>query len=118
MSAVELLGQAQRVLGAKGTGGSSSRMAAFLARRALEDIVEQRCAVLGASAPWATTRSKLLILRALDTADAADRAAFAWNRLSNACHLHAFEMQPSTAEVEQLCGVVANLLPATEVQQQ
>jgi len=63
------------------------------------------------SAPWATTRSKLLILRALDNAEAADRAAFAWSRLSNACHLHAFEMQPSTAEVEHLCGVVADLLP-------
>jgi hypothetical protein len=90
-------------------------MAAFLARRALEEIVEQRCTDLGASAPWATTRSKLLILRALDTAEVADRAAFAWNRLSNACHLHAFEMQPSTAEVEQLCGVVVALLPAKEV---
>jgi hypothetical protein len=87
-------------------------MAAFLARRALEEIVEHRCADLDAPAPWATTRSKLLILRALDTAEAADRAAFAWNRLSNACHLHAFEMQPSTAEVEQLCRVVAGLLPS------
>jgi hypothetical protein len=64
-----------------------------------------------APAPSATTRSKLLILHALDTTDAADRAAVAWNRLSNACHVHAYEMQPSTAEVEQLCGVVAGLLP-------
>lgn len=115
MSAVELLGQAQRVLAASGTGGSSSRMAASLARRALEEIVEQRCIELGASAPWATTRSKLLILRALDTAEVADRAVFAWNRLSNACHLHAFEMQPSTAEVERLCSVVAELLPEMKV---
>ncbi|WP_101948001.1 hypothetical protein [Mycobacterium sp. 3519A] len=115
MSAIELLSQAQRILTARGTGGSSSRMAAFLARRALEEIVEQRCVSLGASAPRATTRSKLLILRALDTAGAANRAAFAWNRLSNACHLHAFEMQPSTAEVEQLCGVVAGLLPSTGI---
>ena len=83
-------------------------MAAFLVRRALEEIVDQRCADLDAQAPWANMRSKLLILRALDTAEAADRAAVAWNRLSNACHLHAFEMQPSTAEVEQLCGVVAD----------
>jgi hypothetical protein len=116
MSAVELLGQARRILTARGTGGSSSRMAAFLARRALEEVVEQRCVVLAASAPWASTRSKLLILRALDTAEAADRAALAWNRLSNACHLHAFEMQPSTTEVEQLCGLVAELLPTVEDQ--
>jgi hypothetical protein len=44
-------------------------------------------------------------------AQAADRAAVAWHRLSNACHLHAYEMQPSTVEVEQLCSVVAGLLP-------
>ena len=76
MSAAELLGQAQRILATRGTGGSSSRMAAFLARRALEEIVDQRCADLDAPAPWANTRSKLLILRALDTAEAADRAAW------------------------------------------
>jgi hypothetical protein len=111
MSAVELLGQAQQILATRGTGGLSSRMAAFLARRALEEIIDERCADLAARAPWATTRSKLLILRALDTAEAADRAAVAWNRLSSACHVHAYEMQPSTAEVEQLCGVVAGLLP-------
>ena len=53
MSAVELLGQAQRILATRGTGGLSSRMAAFLARRALEEIVDQRCADLDAQAPWA-----------------------------------------------------------------
>ena len=111
MSAVELLGQAQQILATRSTSGLTSRMAAFLARQALEEIIDQRCADLAASAPSATTRSKLLILRALDTAEAADRAAVAWNRLSNACHVHAYEMQPSTAEVEQLCGVVAGLLP-------
>jgi len=111
MSAVALLGQAQQILATRGTGGLSSRMAAFLARQALEEIIDERCADLAAPAPSATMRSKLLILRALDTAEAADRAAVAWNRLSNACHVHAYEMQPSTAEVEQLCGVVAGLLP-------
>ena len=111
MSAVELLGQAQQILATRSTGGLSSRLAAFLARQALEEIIDERCAALGASAPWANARSKLLVLRALDSAEAADRAAVAWNRLSNACHLHAFEMQPSTAEIEHLCGVVETLLP-------
>lgn len=111
MSAVEFLGQAQQILATRDTGGLSARMAAFMARRALEEIIDQRCAALAAPAPSATTRSKLLILRALDTAEAADSAAVAWNRLSNACHLHAYEMQPSTAEVEQLVGIVAGLLP-------
>lgn len=110
MSADELLVQAQQVLTTRGGRGHSARMAAFLARQALEEIIDRRCADLGASAPAATVRSKLLVLRALDDADSADAAAAAWNRLSNACHLHAYEMQPSVAEVEQLCGVVAGLL--------
>lgn len=114
MSASELLGQAQRILTERAVGGSSARMAAFLARRALEEIVDQRCIELNASALWANQRSKLLILRALDDPASADRAAFAWNRLSNACHLHAFEVQPSVSEVEQLCGVVAKLLPSAK----
>jgi hypothetical protein len=107
----KLLGQAQRILATRSTSGLSSRTAAFLARRALEEIIDQRCADLAVPARSATTRSKLLILRALDTAETADRAAVAWNRLSDAWHVHAYEMQPSTAEVEQLCGVVARLLP-------
>lgn len=110
MSAVELLGQAQRIINQARADGLSSRMAAFLARQALERIIEMRCEKLGASAPWATTRSQLVVLRALDTEEAADRAAIAWNRLSMACHVHAFELQPSAAEVTYLCGVVALLL--------
>lgn len=113
MSAMNLLGQAQRVLGAPGSAeGLSSRVAAFLARQALEEIIDQRCAALNADAPWANSRSKLVVLKSLDTAEAADCAARAWNRLSVACHVHAFEMQPSTAEIEYLCGVVASLIPA------
>ncbi|OBB19683.1 hypothetical protein A5761_00600 [Mycolicibacterium setense] len=112
MSAMDLLGQAQRVLRApESAEGLSSRVAAFLARQALEEIIDQRCSALNAHAPWANSRSKLVVLKSLDTAEAADRAALAWNRLSVACHVHAFEMQPSTAEVEYLCGVVASLIP-------
>lgn len=113
MKAVELLAQAQLILTTRAAGGLSARMAAFLARRALEEIIDARCIRVDARAPRATTRSQLVALRVLDDADAAARAAIAWNRLSNACHLHAYELQPSVAEVEQLCGVVADLIPAT-----
>ena len=85
VSAAELLGQARRILNAPCTGGLSARLAAFLARQALEEIVDGRCADLGAPAPAANARSKLLVLRSLDIAEAADAAAVAWNRLSNAC---------------------------------
>lgn len=113
MSAVQLLGQAQQILTTRRTEGLSSRMAAFVARQALEEIIELRCAALKAPAPGATMRSKLLVLSALDDPEAAYAATVAWNRLSNACHLHAYEMQPSVAEVEHLCAMVARLLPAS-----
>lgn len=110
MSASELLGHAQRLLTAPDSEGLSSRLGAFLARQALEEIIDQRCTDLGASAPWATARSRLLVLRSLDSAEAADSASLAWNRLSIACHVHAYEMQPSIAEIQQLCTLVASLL--------
>lgn len=111
MRAVALLAHAQQIMSGSRADGLSARMAAFLARQALEDIVDQRCTSLGAPAPWANARSKLVVLRALDTEDAADAAAIAWGRLSRACHVHAFELQPSAAEIEYLCKVVASLLP-------
>lgn len=111
MSAPALLAQAQRVLSSPDAEGLSARLAAFLARQALEQIVDQRCAALDVDAPSASMRSKLVVLRSLDTSEAADSAALAWNRLSAACHVHAYELQASSAEIAHLCGEVASLLP-------
>lgn len=110
MSAAALLGRAERVINEPRPDGLSARMAAFLARQALELIVDQRCTAVGAPAPWASMRSKLAVLRSLDTEDGADSAAIAWSRLSSACHVHAFELQPSVAEIRHLCEVVASLM--------
>jgi hypothetical protein len=112
MNAAELLGHAERMLdGHSGLDGQSARLAAFLARQSLEQIIAQRCANLAVEVPYANARSKLIVLRSLDTIGAADRATWAWNRLSNACHIHAYEMAPSTEEIRQLCATVASLLP-------
>ena len=110
MSPADLLGQAQRIVKESRPDGLSSRMAAFLARQALEEIIERRCEHLGAPAGRANTRSQLVVLRALDTEQAADDAAIAWHRLSAACHVHAFELQPSAAEIDYLCSVVERLM--------
>lgn len=75
MNAAELLAEARQVLRTR-NAALSSRMAAFLARQALEEIIDERCTALGASAPSATTRSKLLILRVLGVAGEADRAGW------------------------------------------
>lgn len=117
MSAASLLAQAQRIISEPRSDGLSSRMAAFLARQALEMIVDERCTDLGAPASWAKMRTKLVVLRSLDDEDFADSAAISWSRLSSACHVHAFELQPSAAEVQHLCEIVASLLPTTDAPQ-
>ncbi len=112
MNAAQLLAAAQRILTYSVAGGLSPRLAAILARQALEEIVDQRCAALNASASWASMRRKLIVLRALAAGGAADDAALAGNRLSTACRVHAYEMQPSAAEVQIIGGIVASVLPA------
>lgn len=110
MSAVGLRNAERLLDGNVGAAGSSARLAAFLARQSLEDLVDERCRALGADAPSASMRSKLVILRALDTTERADAAAIAWNRLSSVCHHHAYELAPTVAEVRHLCATVAVLL--------
>ncbi|GAB3488153.1 hypothetical protein GCM10027572_08510 [Flexivirga lutea] len=39
----------------------------------------------------------------------AERAEFAWARLSNACHQHAFELSPAASEVANLVKLVTQL---------
>lgn len=109
-SAVSLRNAERLLAGNTVASGNSARLAAFLARQELEDLVDERCNALGARAPEASMRSKLVILRALDTAGRADAAALAWNRLSSLCHHHAYELAPTVSEVAHLCRMVASLL--------
>ncbi|WP_308128467.1 hypothetical protein [Rhodococcoides kroppenstedtii] len=105
------LAHAERLLDSSGVATPhSARLAAVLARQALEELVSTRCAELGVAVHDATMRSKLVILRSLDTQERADAAALAWNRLSSVCHHHAFELSPTVAEVRHLCAAVATLL--------
>lgn len=96
--------------GSHGAAGGSARLAAFLARQALEELVVALCVAIGVDIERPSMRSRLVILRSLDTTERADAASVAWNRLSNACHHHAYELAPTVAEVRHLCGVVAVLL--------
>ncbi|MBJ7291329.1 MAG: hypothetical protein JHC79_20655 [Williamsia sp.] len=90
--------------------GNSARLAAVLARQALETIVLQRCKSFGAEVEYASMRSRLVILRAFDDPSAANDAAGAWQGLSAVCHRHAFELSPTVSEVRSQCEVVARLL--------
>lgn len=104
------LGRAERLL-ASGLPGSS-RMAAWLARSALEDGVVRRLRELGHDTQEASMRSRLTCLHVLDAACATD-AEFAWHRLSGACHQHAFELAPTAGEVRSLLSQVERVVHAS-----
>ena len=109
--AAVLLHNAELLLdGTMSTSQPSARLSAFLARQALEELVAQRCIALDAEMRWATTASKLVVLRALDDPEVAASATTAWNGLSSACHHHAYELSPTNDEVRHLCRLVADLL--------
>lgn len=106
----KLLTYAEQVLdGTVSLGSRGPRTAALLARRAFEDWLDE------ISAPWATqvmsdrpptTSSKLVVLGALHGLELGERAKRVWHGLSRAVHHHAYELQPSVAEVRQLVGQV------------
>jgi hypothetical protein len=108
----DVLSQARGVLDGIHTvpAAQVSRVAAILARQALEELIVQRLAELGAQVPGATMRSKLVCLRGLDDRGVAESATIAWDGLSRACHLHAYELPPMPEEVGYLIGLVETLL--------
>lgn len=92
------------------TGIHSARMAALLARQALERLVDARCTALGQHVwPRATMRSKLSILTVHDEPERSRAAKYAWGQLSAACHHHAYELPPTVSEVRALCAYVMEL---------
>src|SRR3954471_9196907 len=84
----------------------AARMAALLARQALEDVIESLC---GPELTRATMRTRLVYVRVLVNAEIADRAGVAWHGLSHACHHHAYELSPTPGEVEHLADLVSTL---------
>lgn len=111
MTPEEALADAQRLLDRTDTTVAGARLAAFIARQALEQLVDQRSRALGADCPDASTRSKLVVLRALGDPAEADAAEQAWSRLSVVCHHHPYELEPAGTEVRDLCGAVMQLVP-------
>jgi len=109
----ELLGYAEQVLdGTVSLGGRGPRTAALLARRAFEDWLDEISAswskeVLSDRPP--TISSKLIALGALQGMELGECAKRVWHGLSRAVHHHAYELQPSVAEVRQLVGHVRAL---------
>jgi hypothetical protein len=57
----------------------------------------------------ASMRSKIILLRQLGDPVVGRKAQVAWAGLSNACHHHAYELQPTAAEVRSLLKLVAEI---------
>lgn len=87
--------------------GNSARLAAFLARQAVEDLIDARCAALtGVQAVVGTARAKLAVLKSLDTTPAGPALIDAWHQLTGFCHHHAYQLSPTVAEVRAQCAAV------------
>ena len=106
-----LLGYATDLLDGKiSIGASAPRTAALLARCALEEWLDQKSHPWSSTSyPYPTTTSKLIALEVLEDGDLGARARRLWSALSKAVHHHAYELQPSAAEVRHLVNQVRAL---------
>ena len=100
---------AARALLASGAA-SWPRGCAFLVRMELEEWVRRYSATLDINLAQASMRSQLLCLDKTVTRDQSSRAAYAWHRLSEACHQHAYELAPTVGELHFLLEEVESLL--------
>ena len=86
------------------------RTAALLARAALEDwLDEQSASWLSPALGFPTTRSKVVALASVRGPAVGEQVRQVWHGLSRAVHHHAYELQPSVAEIRHLVGEVREL---------
>ena len=87
--------------------GNSARLAAFLARQAVEDLIDARCASLcGLPIVGGTTKAKLAVLKSLDPTPAGAALVGTWHQLTGFCHQHAYQLSPTVPEVREQCHAV------------
>lgn len=113
----DLLGLAEAQLAA--ARPHSNRMACWLARSALEQAVDDLLASQDVTTgPHASVRSKLTCLEvAYESTDVPAQAQYAWSRLSEACHQHAYQLTPTSSEVKHLIELVRSLREQTTIGQ-
>ncbi len=113
--AITLLGYADGLLSGRiEVSGDAARLAAFVARRGVEALIDQYCEEQCGHlldphrpSPWNDARwaSKLAILLSRDD-DYGRALIYAWVELSNLCHEHAYQLTPTIDEVRNLCLTV------------
>lgn len=105
-----------RCLTAQSAWAHGPRVAAVLARCALEDWLDEQCAewCSAAAGYGPTTISKLVVLGTRHGAQVGERAKRTWQGLSRAVHHHSYELAPSETEVRHLAKQVRTLDTATQ----
>jgi hypothetical protein len=104
-----LLARADKLLDApdRTALGNSARLAAFLARQAVEDLIDARCAELtGVTVVVGTAKARLAVLKSLDKTPAGPALIDAWHQLTGFCHHHAYQLSPTVPEVRAQCAAV------------
>jgi hypothetical protein len=108
-----LLEAAGRLLGRAdpATAGLWPRASALLGLQALEAGLLRLWKSRALDLEACTMRTQLICLRSyLEDAGLAARAGHAWSALSRACHHHAYELAPTSAELGTWLSVVAELV--------
>ncbi|KAA1419201.1 hypothetical protein F0U44_12175 [Nocardioides humilatus] len=110
-TAQDLVGRARATLSSSHT--DRNRMACWLARTALEAAVDDLLAARDLDAGRANMRSRLTCLQAAyEGTDVPARVEYAWSRLSEACHQHAYKLSPTFAETAHLIATVDAMIGA------
>ncbi len=93
------------------TIGNSARLAAFLTRQAVEDLIDQRCERLcGVTVFGGSAKAKLAVLISLDATPTGAALIDSWHQLTTFCHQHAYHLSPTVSEVRTHCDAVSTIL--------
>lgn len=90
--------------------GTWPRIAAFLARHALEMALDQLWRAVEPGVENATRRAQLICLSEYVNIELAQRVTYAWHGLSSACHHHAYDLPPVVSELSGWLTDVAALV--------
>ena len=119
MTPMEILAAADALVGPDESSRAHGwpRVAAVLARHAIEEALRQYWALREPGVERCTWHAQLLCLTVyLSDRDLARETAAAWSDLSRACHHHPYELAPTANELRGLLDVVHRF--AAEVSRQ
>jgi hypothetical protein len=108
VSADDLLAEARAVASRPDRRLGTTRYvaAALLGRQALEEALEQFWQRTVPGVAGCSGRAQLITLQFFAEPELAGAVAYAWNRLSLACHHDAYELPPTHAELTSLLDIV------------